>query len=80
MQAHKIAFRSLNRRGYLDVIDISRFNLCLHQKVPDSIDFFADNPQKADLILKNDRLFDRRSVGKAAMYPGNLKKTPLIVN
>ena len=54
--AGKVALRGLQCRGDLDIIDISRFNLRLHQKVPGTVYFTADNAQVADLRLQYDRL------------------------
>ena len=71
-----IAFCCLQSWGNLYTIYITWFYFRLHQKVPDPLDFFTDYAQKADLILQNNGLFDRPFVEKAAVYTGNLEKTP----
>ena len=56
MGLHKIAFGSLDCRRDLDLVDIARLDLSLHQKIQDSVKFLTDYPKISDLVLNDDRL------------------------
>ena len=52
----EIALCRLDCRGKLNLVYVSRLDLCLHQKMHDPVDLLADDPEVPDLRLKNDRL------------------------
>ena len=72
-----ITLSSLQGRRNLHAIYIPGFDLCLHQKIKDTIKFLGQNPQIAYFRLVNYRL---RPTGKGAIVclytnPFNRKKT-----
>ena len=56
MGLHKITLGSLYGRRYLDLVDISRLDLCLHQKIQDTVKFLTNDSKISDLVLNDDRL------------------------
>ena len=56
MGAGKITLGRLQCRRNLDTVHISRFNLCLHEKMQHATYLFADNAEITDFRLDNNRL------------------------
>jgi hypothetical protein len=64
----EIAFRSLDSGRNLYLVDISRFDLRLHEEMQDSVYLPADDAQKTYFFLEDDGLFHQAFATQLLLY------------
>ena len=75
----EVRFCRLYRRRELDLVDVARLNLRLHQVVHLAVDAAADDAEVADLVLKNDGLRQHGFVSAGYTKSGDLEEAALRV-